>query len=312
MVSRSEPNPSGASQFIDEADLRPRRKDSRRRRRRRPPRGLTRGPARVSNGAGFPIDPQQHETIDAVVRVLDGCHSILFITGAGISVDSGLSTYRGIGGLYEVEVTEEGLPIQEILSGPMLRSNPELTWKYLAQIAQASRGGTFNRAHEVIAEMEAHFPRVCTLTQNVDGFHRSAGSRNVIEIHGNVRSLTCTKCDVREVLDLNAMREIPPRCPDCRAIMRPDVVLFDEELPEEALRRLRRELENGFELVFSIGTSSVFPYIQEPVVAARRRGVPTVEINPSETVISDYADYRLGMGAAAAMEEIWSRFQSGD
>ena len=254
------------------------------------------------------MDQQQQETLEAVVRVLRKCRSILFVTGAGISADSGVPTYRGIGGLYEIEVTEEGLPIEEILSGTMLASNPELTWKYLAQIANAARGARFNRAHQVIAEIEKHFPRVWTVTQNVDGFHRLAGSRQVIEIHGNMRSLSCTNCGLSRVVDDAASLEVPPRCPDCRAIMRPDVVLFGELLPEEALSQLRRELEIGFGAIVSIGTSAVFPYIQEPVLAARRMGVPTIEINPSETVLSHHADYRLAMGAAKAMDEIWSRF----
>jgi NAD-dependent deacetylase len=254
------------------------------------------------------MDQQQQETVEAVVRILRECQSVLFVTGAGISADSGLPTYRGIGGLYEIEDTEEGFPIEQILSGPMLHSNPELTWKYLGQIANAARGATFNRAHEVIAEMERHFPRVWTLTQNVDGLHKMAGSRNVIEIHGNIRSLSCPKCDVRVVVDDDTNREIPPRCPDCRAIMRPDVVLFGELLPDEALSQLRRELEAGFGAVFSVGTSGVFPYIQEPVIAARRMGIPTIEINPSETTLSHQVDYRLAMGAATAMDEIWDRF----
>ena len=100
------------------------------------------------------MDPQLAETSAAIARVLSDCRSILFVTGAGVSADSGVPTYRGIGGLYEVEHPEEGFPIEEILSGPMLASNPELTWKYLAQIAEAARGSQFNRAHEVIAEIE--------------------------------------------------------------------------------------------------------------------------------------------------------------
>ena len=120
-----------------------------------------------------------------------------------------------------------------------------MTWKYLAQIADAASHATYNRAHEVIAEMERHFPRVWTLTQNVDGFHRLAGSQNVIEIHGNMRSLSCTNCTFHTNLDQDSRLEIPPRCPGCGAMMRPDVVLFEELLPEEALSRLRRELDSG-------------------------------------------------------------------
>ena len=120
------------------------------------------------------MDEQHHKVVASIVRALQRSQSILFVTGAGISADSGLPTYRGIGGLYDIELTEEGYPIEEVLSGPMFQANPELTWKYLGQIANAARGATYNRAHEVIAEIEQHFPRVWTLTQNVDGFHRSA------------------------------------------------------------------------------------------------------------------------------------------
>ena len=98
--------------------------------------------------------------------------------------------------------------------------------------------------------------------------------------------------------------DIPPRCPDCTAILRPDVVLFGEMLPDEALARLRCELAAGFGAVFSIGTSGVFPYIQEPFVAAGRRGAPTVEINPSETILTPLSDYRLPLRAAEAMDAI--------
>ena len=258
---------------------------------------------------GASMDPLQDETLTTIARIVSKCRSILFVTGAGASADSGVPTYRGIGGLYDVEDTEEGLPIEEILSGQMLRSNPELTWKYLGQIAAAARGAGYNRAHEVIAEMEQHFPRVWTLTQNIDGFHRLAGSRNVIEIHGNMRSLSCTNCGSQKMIDDSTEVEIPPRCRQCQWIMRPDVVLFGELLPDEAVRHLQRELTTGFDAVFSVGTTAVFPYIQEPVYDARRMGVPTIEINPSETLLTPHVDYRLAMGAAQAMDEIWRRFQ---
>src|SRR5262245_60607587 len=115
--------------------------------------------------------------IDRVVELLKPSKRLLFVTGAGLSADSGMPTYRGVGGLYEDRSTPEGWPIERILSGPMLEVRPELTWKYLAEIGNAVRGRTFNRGHAAIAEMERHFADVWVLTQNVDGFHRLAGSR---------------------------------------------------------------------------------------------------------------------------------------
>jgi len=91
--------------------------------------------------------------IDAVVKRLAKARSLLFITGAGVSADSGLPTYRGIGGLYNIEHPAEGIPIEEILSGAMIRHRPELTWKYLSQVERSALGAIFNRGHVVIAAM---------------------------------------------------------------------------------------------------------------------------------------------------------------
>lgn len=251
------------------------------------------------------------ELTETVVRLLKKSRSVLFVTGAGISADSGIPTYRGIGGLYDVDVTDEGFPIEDVLSGSMMEARPELTWKYLAQIGEAARGAKPNRAHEVIADFERTLSRVWTLTQNVDGFHMHAGSENVIEIHGNMRSLSCMSCSHQLDIDESTSLDIPPHCSRCNGFLRPDVVLFGEELPEQAMIQLRRELETGFSLVIAVGTSGLFPYIQEPFLQARMRGVPTVEINPEETMLSHSVDYRIELGAAEALEEIWRRFTQG-
>jgi NAD-dependent deacetylase len=247
--------------------------------------------------------------IDRVVDILKQARSLLFITGAGISADSGLPTYRGIGGLYNVNETDEGLPIEELLSGEMMATRPELTWKYLGQIEAAARGARFNRGHQVIAEMEAHFPRVWTLTQNVDGFHRQAGSRNLLEIHGDLHDLYCQSCDYRQTVEDYSGLAIPPRCPECQSMLRPDVVLFGEFLAEDRLAKLQEECAIGFDAVFTIGTTSVFPYISEPVRWASRCGWPTVEINPGVSHVSHLVDVRVEMRAAETLDRIWQRYQ---
>ena len=211
------------------------------------------------------IDEPENSTIDAIVRILRNCRSILFITGAGISADSGIPTYRGIGGLYNVDTTEDGYAIEEALSACMLAENPALTWKYLAQIGRACQGARHNRAHEVIAEMESHFHRVWTLTQNVDGFHRAAGSKNLIEAHGNMHSLSCTKCTYTVFIEeFQNDLELPPKCPQCHGLIRPDVVLFGELITGSGVEHMQTQLEMGFDVIFSVGTTSVFPYIQAP------------------------------------------------
>ncbi|MCH2203353.1 MAG: NAD-dependent protein deacylase [Fuerstiella sp.] len=233
--------------------------------------------------------------------------SVLFITGAGLSVDSGLPTYRGIGGLYNADDTEEGLPIEEVLSGEMLRSEPDVTWKYLSQVSQACRRATFNRGHQLIAQFEYSLPRVWVLTQNVDGFHRAAGSTNVLDIHGDMHDLCCTECTWQDWIDDFGELDIPPECPDCGGLVRPQVVLFGEMLPFDKVDRLHAELSEGFDIIFAIGTSALFPYISEPVYAVVESDTLTVEINPDVTELTDVVDIALPMRAVESLERIWDQ-----
>lgn len=248
-----------------------------------------------------------NRVLDAVAERLRRAQSVLFITGAGISADSGLPTYRGVGGLYNDSTTDEGLAIEELLSAQVFAVRPDLTWKYLAQIESACRGAAPNAAHRAIAELESRLPRTTVLTQNVDGLHRQAGSRNVIEIHGNLQQLHCPLCGFEERADSLAGRELPPLCPVCASVLRPKVVLFGEALPEGAIARLVAAADEGFDMVFSIGTSSVFPYITQPVLWAVDAGVATVEINPQQTQLSGVVDHYLPLGAAQAMNGLMER-----
>jgi NAD-dependent deacetylase len=246
----------------------------------------------------------QGGSIAEVRHLLQEAERVLVITGAGISADSGLPTYRGIGGLYDRATTDEGFAIEDALSGAMLSRDPAICWKYIAQIEAACRGARPNDAHRAIARLEQRLPHVCVLTQNVDGLHRAAGSQNLVEIHGNVARLHCTACAWRTEVETYAGLAIPPACPDCKALVRPEVVLFGEMLPVSATARLVDELRRGFDLVLSVGTTSAFPYIAEPMLRAARAGLPAIEINPGNTYVSDIATHRLRMGAADAFREI--------
>ena len=249
------------------------------------------------------LKPPDPATVSRIAATLRKARRLLFITGAGISADSGLPTYRGIGGLYNNRMTEEDLPIETALSGSMLEARPAITWKYLHQIEASCRGARFNDAHAIIADWQDRF-EVCVLTQNIDGFHRAAGSRNLIEIHGDIHDLLCTRCTYQTTVDDYSNLAIPPFCPRCHALVRPRVVLFGEALPADAITHLYAELERGFDLVFSIGTTSVFPYIAGPIVQASQMGIPTVEINPAETNVSRFVDYKLTAGAADSLRTI--------
>lgn len=251
------------------------------------------------------------EAIDAVARWIRGADRVLFVTGAGISADSGVPTYRGIGGLYEDAVTDEGIPIEEALSGPMFRARPALTWKYLAQIEQASRGAHHNAAHEAIAQLQARGREVWVLTQNVDGFHTSAGSDNVIAIHGDLHQLRCLDCGHHWRVVNYAGLEVPPACERCGVrSVRPEVVLFGESLPAGAVETLERQLQLGFDVVVVVGTTAVFPYIAAPVHYARQVGAHTVEINPGRSEVSDAVNLRLKSRAIEVLPEIARRVRA--
>ncbi|MGD8863477.1 MAG: Sir2 family NAD-dependent protein deacetylase [Myxococcales bacterium] len=258
------------------------------------------------------MDPTElQKQAEALRARLTPGQRLLFITGAGLSAESGLPTYRGVGGLYEGRGTEHGMPIEMALSGPVFLQQPEVTWKHLFHIGEAVRGATHNLAHGIIARLERDF-EVVVLTQNVDGFHRTAGSTRIIDIHGDCRQLLCTACDYREQRDDYAGLELPPRCPRCDAVIRPDVVLFEEMLPQPKVMRLLAELQRGFDAYFSVGTSSLFPYVTEPMEEAARRGKLTVEINPGRTDLSDQVEFRLGCGAGGALSAIFPELAGAD
>lgn len=253
-----------------------------------------------------------HEQLLRIASAIGEARRMLIITGAGLSADSGLPTYRGIGGLYNGH-TDEGLPIEVALSGDMLRSDPALCWKYLAQLGDACLGAQPNEGHRAIAQLQALKPDCWVLTQNIDGYHRAAGSppERLIEIHGELAPLHCQQCGAAdEQLHEHLRRVLPPLCGNCGGVLRPPVTLFGEMLPQAAVTRLYAELEKGFDLVMSVGTSASFPYIVEPVWRARQSGGVTVEVNLSHTAVSDLVDYRVAERALDVFPELLSHINA--
>jgi NAD-dependent deacetylase len=249
-----------------------------------------------------------HSLVLQVAAALRHAQRILIITGAGLSADSGLPTYRGVGGLYNGK-TPDGLPIEMALSGPMLRRDPELCWKYIAELGKACLGSQANAAHYAIAQLQRKKPDCWVLTQNVDGYHRAAGSpsERLIEIHGQLSPLFCQSCGAEDPqLSEHLQGPLPPLCKQCHGILRPPVVLFEEMLPEQALETLYEEMAKGFDAVLSIGTTASFPYIHEPMLRARVAGGFTAEINPEPTDHSAQMDVFLRCRALHVMAELVS------
>lgn len=235
--------------------------------------------------------------------------SILFITGAGISADSGLPTYRGVAGLYNEPDAETGLPMEEIMSGDMWQKDPSFLMKHLRKVADACQNAQPNSAHKLIARLEEKLDRVWVLTQNVDGLHQKAGTKKIIEMHGNAMKMDCTAFEEHSWY-IRSYDEVgdSPICPQCGSIARPAVVLFGESLPEEAVDLYNEEvIDKGFDVVVSIGTSHMFHYISAPVLLANENNATTVDINPSATEL-DYAfKFTVRERAAQAAETIAKR-----
>jgi NAD-dependent deacetylase len=225
------------------------------------------------------------------------------ITGAGVSAESGIATYRGEGGIYDDPA--EGDRTVVALSGSTLRSDPDRTWRVVAALARASRGAKPNAAHVAIVEVERKLPSFVLLTQNVDGLHQLAGSKNVIDIHGSVRETLCMNCSASGTLESLEAISAAPRCPSCDGVLRPNAVLFGEMLPETKLRRIYDEFHlEPPDLVLVAGTTAMFPYIAEPVFVARSAGRLTVEVNPEPTLLSDVVDFSIRGRAGEVLPEI--------
>lgn len=251
------------------------------------------------------------QAIIRVAQAIEQAERILLITGAGLSADSGLPTYRGLGGLYNGH-TDEGLPIEAALSGSMLQRDPALCWKYLAELGKACLSAQPNAGHRAIAELQRRKPECWLLTQNIDGYHRAAGSpaERLIEIHGELAPLYCQSCGaVDPQLAEHLSRPLPPKCRQCGGVLRPPVVLFEEMLPERAIGTLYAELRKGFTVVISIGTSASFPYIVEPVLRTRQAGGFTAEINPTRTDLSAAVDVHLQSRALDVLPELLRHIQ---
>ncbi|RPH46186.1 MAG: NAD-dependent deacylase [Planctomycetota bacterium] len=224
-------------------------------------------------------------SLDAVRERLASARSIVVLTGAGISGESGVPTFRGAGGLWR-DYRAEDLATPEAFA-----RDPRLVWEWYdwrrRQIAPAKP----NLGHYALVTLEKRAPELTLITQNVDGLHPAAGSRNLLEIHGNLWRTRCLSCgDVRENRETPLAR-IPPHC-TCEGLLRPDVVWFGEALPSDLLEQAIRAVETC-DLMLVVGTSGVVQPAASMADTVLARGMPVVEINLDPTKLSDQATYAL-------------------
>lgn len=225
--------------------------------------------------------------------------SIAVLTGSGISAESGVPTFREA----QTSLWARYDP-QQLATPEAFMNDPDLVWKWYAWRRELISEAEPNPGHEALVELERRVPAFTLVTQNVDGLHQESGSRNVIEVHGNIRRTRCSGEGV--LVELDETSALPPVCPNCGSLLRPDVVWFGEMLPAGAFEAAS-EAARGCDLFLSIGTSSlVYPAAGLPHEALAS-GATLVEINPRETPLTLYADYSLRGGAGEVLPELVRR-----
>ncbi len=223
---------------------------------------------------------------ERLIHLLRTATRLVALTGAGVSAESGLRTFRD---------AQDGLWRQyrpEDLASPQaFARNPKLVWDWYAWRREALKGARPNPGHYALAEMEKRLPEFTLITQNVDGLHHLAGSRNVIELHGNIQRVRCSQCGRLAETWSEEGKEVP-RCATCGGMLRPDVVWFGEALPRSALEAAV-EAARACEVFFSIGTSGLVQPAASLAYAALNRGATVVEINVEATPLTGKAHYFL-------------------
>jgi NAD-dependent protein deacetylase/lipoamidase len=210
---------------------------------------------------------------------------VLLLTGAGVSAESGVPTFRGGGNT----AVWKGMPFEVISSAGMLERDLPAVWEWFNYRRELLAALKPNPAHEAIARWQERFSELTLVTQNIDGLHQTAGSRHVIELHGNIWRARCFDCGARHDVRELSFDHAVPACFDCGGHLRPDVVLFGEMLLPGAFERAAAAAQHC-ELCFVVGTSAVvYPAASIPEIA-RAAGAYVVEVNPERTPLSDLCD----------------------
>jgi len=232
-----------------------------------------------------------------LLAALRAARHVAILTGAGISAESGIPTFRDAqSGLWARFRPEE------LATPEAFRRNPKLVWDWYAWRRSLVMQAHPNAGHAALARLQTLVPRLTLVTQNIDSMHQRAGSRDVIELHGNITRVKCFDEGV-VVTDWVEGDATPPRCPRCGGWLRPDVVWFGEMLPADALARAEAAA-GDCDVFFSIGTSAaVFPAAQLPHCAIDA-GATVVEVNKDATPLSRLAAYSFRAGAGEALSAL--------
>jgi NAD-dependent deacetylase len=231
---------------------------------------------------------------EIAIERLHAASRVAVLTGAGISAESGIPTFRdaqtGLWAQYNPE---------DLASPAAYARDPKLVWEWYAWRYELCSNASPNAAHEKLALLERRTPEFLLVTQNVDGLHARAGSERMVELHGNIMQARCESCYWRFLLEKDF--QIPPHCPTCNAQARPNVVWFGEQLPRRELERAQLAFQTC-EVALVIGTSGMVEPAASLGRTAKNRGAYLIEVNPLETPLSSFADASIRAGAVVGLE----------
>jgi NAD-dependent deacetylase len=225
-----------------------------------------------------PVDVGDLEAaLEQSAQWLRRAERVAVLTGAGVSAESGIATFRGAGGLWE------GHSIEEVATPWGFQRDPALVWRFYNARRSALRPAQPNPGHRALAALEDRWgsDHFTLITQNIDGLHRAAGSGRVLELHGNLARVRCTGCGRTEDRGGEELPDLP-RCPACGALLRPDVVWFHEYLPEEVWRAAVQAVA-GCQCLLVVGTSAVVYPAAELITMAQAVEAGVIEVNLQPT-----------------------------
>ena len=253
------------------------------------------------------MDPWDLAEVDRAVECLMRARHVIALTGAGLSVESGIPPFRGPGGLW----TKHGEPpldgYQRFLADPRRaweeRLNPSGPMR---ELWEALAAATPNPGHHALVELEDLGVLRWTITQNVDNLHRAAGSTRLLEIHGNVTLIRCIACVARFPRAAIDFAELPPRCPDCHGVLKSDTVSFGEPIPPDVLERCFEEAERADCMLVAGTSATVYPAAQFPL-SVHQRGGDLVEVNPYESDLTPLCRVTLHGAAGEILPRLVER-----
>jgi len=225
---------------------------------------------------------------------------VVVLTGAGVSAESGVPTFRGSGGLWR------SYRATDLATPTAFARDPRLVWEFYSWRRELVAACRPNPAHKALAQMERRLPDFTLITQNVDGLHQAAGSQRVVELHGSLWRVRCTRCSYQAEDRRVPLPQLPPRCPRCEGLLRPDVVWFGEALPQGVLEQAWAAAGRA-SVMLVVGTSAVVEPAASLPRLAKARGAYLIEINPEETPLSPYADEVIREPAGQALPAWWQQ-----